>query len=109
MAELEPCPFCLEQTPATVSRCRHCGAELTPPPAPPGLIGLWLLGGFLLVVGVAIASSSDDARAAGIIVGSVGGVMLQIATIATGVSIGMRARDWKAFRNRYDSADKMTT
>lgn len=52
--------------------------------------GYWLIGVVIAIIGVILMANSVDA---GIAVLAVGGIVLQLAVIATGVSLGMRHRD----------------
>lgn len=98
------CPFCLAEVPAAATRCRHCTGDFSQPVSAPDLVGFWVGGIVLAIAGVGFAAGGEDAAWFGFILLGVGGVLLQIATIAWGVSIGVRNRDEQMHVKRHSNA-----
>jgi hypothetical protein len=107
--ETQQCLFCLAEIPIVATRCRHCAADLAKPVDAPDLGGFWAAGILLAIVGIAIAASKGGGEGFGIIVASIGGVLLQIAVIGTAVSMGVRERDEKMWMQRLAKVKDMTT
>lgn len=63
------------------------------PGRPNIIVGFWLLGVLGSIVGAAVAFSEDEVNMLGIGILAAAGVVLQLAVIATAVSLGMRDRD----------------
>lgn len=104
----EPCPYCLAEIPASAARCRYCTGDLTSPVAPPDLAGFWI-GGLALVLLGAIVSTAAEGEGAwiGFVIIGFGGILLQVATIAWGVSIGLRDRDRRTWLTRHSTAERL--
>ena len=88
------CVFCLAEVPAAATRCRYCTGDFAQPVTAPTLAGFWVIGIVLVFIGVSILAGDDEDSAwIGFLFAGAGGVLMQIATIAWGVSVGMRDRD----------------
>ncbi|MFL6059845.1 MAG: hypothetical protein ACJ72E_01345 [Marmoricola sp.] len=103
------CPHCAREI-ADSAVCPYCRSAVRPELRPgrpiaqepgaddldgaPSLLGFWLFGAVLSVIGAGI--STGDERAAeliGFALAVLGGALLLVAVVATGVSIGMQHRD----------------
>lgn len=105
----EPCPYCLAEVSTAAIRCRHCAADIAPPAPTSGLGTLLFVGIALAVFGVILGASHGDDAALGWVVVGAGGMVLQIAAVAWGVSLGMRDHDSRAYVRRHRAADGLIT
>lgn len=102
---VQECPFCIAEIPAAAVRCRHCGADIKRLVKAPDLGRFWFGGIILAIIGIAIAAAAgDDGAWVGFIVLGIGGMLVQVAVVASGVSLGMRDRDEKRHAARYHNA-----
>lgn len=98
------CPFCIGEVPQLATRCRHCAADFESVSNHTDLGGLFVAGILIGLVGAAIMAAGGDGFAWGLIVVSIGGLLLEIGVIAAGVSIGNRNSDDQTRRQRYQKA-----
>lgn len=124
---MQPCPHCKEDIPGGVDYCPFCKSTVSGPAKsrdaaadkvaasmtskratdlepPTSLFSLWVTGIIGSIVGAVLiyaGADSDDAGiliVPGILLAAVGGVILQVAVIASGVFVGLRNRDrWDDF------------
>lgn len=106
--DTKTCPYCLSEIPGVASRCRHCTSELYAP-VDGDTRGWWIVGFLLAVVGIGIVAGSSNGEGdwAFVLVG-IGGVLLQVGAIATGVSVGMRDARGQTFEHRRAIANRFT-
>lgn len=104
--DIQECPYCLSEIPGAASKCRHCAADIYDP-ADADTRGFWIVGIIMTLLGFAIVAGNDngDGDWAFVLVG-IGGVILQIAVIATAVSIGLRDADRRTFDLRKAIANR---
>jgi hypothetical protein len=102
----QECPFCISEIPAEAVRCRFCAADVRRlGKRPPDTAAFWVGGVLLALVGLGIAAAAgSDSAWFGFVLLGIGGVLLQIATVASGVSIGLRDRDERRHVARYHNA-----
>jgi hypothetical protein len=98
--QTEQCPYCLAEIQTAAIRCRHCTSNLTRPTASSGLGTLIFLGLVLVVIGAGIVGTSGNDPELGWLIAGAGGLVLQIAIVAWGVSLGMRDRDSRAYEQQ---------
>lgn len=104
---MEPCPFCLSDIPAAATRCAHCAGDLAIPSDSPDLAGYWVVGILLAVVGLVVAAAAGGGAWIGFVIAGVGGVLIQIGTIAFAVSLGGRHQVSRIYRTRRANAEKV--